>query len=115
MSVEPVPFEPREVERRREILYGTPGTTIYRGGNPVLWIPDDFGSLTESLSYQELEKLMVELKIVGVNRDATADNIEEAFHQLALRYHSDRNPDNSKEAEEGFEELNEVYEILSFR
>jgi len=50
MSVEPIPFEPQEVERRREILYGTPGTVIYRNWNPVLWIPDDFGSLTKNLS-----------------------------------------------------------------
>ena len=62
MSGEPFSFEPQRVEQRREIHYGTPGTTIYRNGKPVLWIPDDFGSLTKSLSYEELEKLMVELK-----------------------------------------------------
>ena len=62
MSVEPIPFEPQRVERQRQILYGTPGTVIYRDGSPVLWIPDDFGSLTENLSYEELEKLMVELR-----------------------------------------------------
>lgn len=61
MSFEPTPFEPR-IERRREILYGTPGTAIYRNGRPVLWVPDDFGSLTKNLSYKDLEALQKELK-----------------------------------------------------
>jgi len=50
-----------EVERRREILYGTPGTVVYRGGKPVLWIPDDFGSLPKMLSPRALEALLEEL------------------------------------------------------
>jgi len=61
MSMEPTPFEPK-VERQREILYGTPGTVIYKGGRPVLWIPDDFGSLTKNLAYKDLEALQKELK-----------------------------------------------------
>ena len=51
----------RNIERRREILYGTPGTVIYRGGRPVLWIPDNFGKLTGELSYKDLEALQKEL------------------------------------------------------
>lgn len=61
MSIEPTPFEPK-VERRREILYGTPGIVIYRDGRPVLWVPDDFGTLTRKLSYQDLEALHKELR-----------------------------------------------------
>ena len=59
--MEPTPFEPK-IERRREILYGTPGTVIYRDGKPVLWVPDDFGSLTRDLSYKDLEALQKEFK-----------------------------------------------------
>jgi len=59
--MEPAPFGPK-VERRREIVYGTPGTVIYKGGKPVLWIPDDFGSLTKNLAYKDLEALQRELK-----------------------------------------------------
>jgi len=55
------PFEPK-IERRREILYGTPGIVIYRDGRPVLWVPDDFGSLTRDLSYKDLEALQEELR-----------------------------------------------------
>ena len=61
MSIESTPFEPK-VERRREILYGTPGTIIYKNDKPVLWIPDDFGSLTRNVSPKDLEALLRELK-----------------------------------------------------
>jgi hypothetical protein len=49
------------IERRREILYGTPGTVIYRDGRPVLWIPDNFGTITSELSSKDLEALHKEL------------------------------------------------------
>jgi hypothetical protein len=55
------PFEPK-IERHREILYGTPGIVIYKDGRPVLWVPDDFGSLTRDLSNKDLEALQKELK-----------------------------------------------------
>jgi len=50
--------------------------------------------------------------ILGVSRDATADDLKKAFRQLALKYHPDRNPDN-KESEEKFKEINEAYSCLS--
>jgi hypothetical protein len=61
MSIKSTPFESK-VERRREILYGTPGIAIYRDSRPVLWVPDDFGSLTRDLSYKDLEALQKELR-----------------------------------------------------
>ena len=61
MSFEQIPFEPN-VERRREMLYGTPGVMIYRDGRPVLWVPDDFGSQTRDLSYKDMEALQRELR-----------------------------------------------------
>lgn len=51
-----------KIERHREILYGTPGVVIYRDGRPVLWVPDDLGSLTRDLSYGDLEALQKELR-----------------------------------------------------
>jgi molecular chaperone DnaJ len=50
--------------------------------------------------------------ILGVNRDASDDEIKKAYRKLAMKYHPDRNPD-SKEAEEKFKEAKEAYEILS--
>jgi hypothetical protein len=60
MSMERIPYEPK-IERHHEILYGTPGVVIYRDGSPVLWVPDNFGSITRNLSYKDLEALQKEL------------------------------------------------------
>jgi len=51
-------------------------------------------------------------KILGVERNASPDEIKKAFRKLALKYHPDRNKDN-KEAEEKFKEINEANEVLS--
>jgi hypothetical protein len=51
-----------KIERRREILYGTPGIVVYRDGQPVLWVPDNIGSVTKELSNRDLEALQKELK-----------------------------------------------------
>lgn len=51
-------------------------------------------------------------KILGVNKSATAAEIKKAYHQLAMKYHPDRNPDN-KEAEAKFKEAAAAYEVLS--
>jgi len=56
-----IPHEPN-IERRREVLYGTPGIVIYRDGKPVLWVPDNIGKVTRDLSYKDLEMLQKELK-----------------------------------------------------
>ena len=50
--------------------------------------------------------------VLGVNRDASDDDIKKAYRKLAMKYHPDRNPD-SKDAEEKFKEAKEAYEILS--
>jgi molecular chaperone DnaJ len=51
-------------------------------------------------------------EILGVARDATPDQIKQAFRRLARKYHPDANPGNP-EAEEKFKEINEAYEVLS--
>lgn len=50
--------------------------------------------------------------ILGLNRDASDEDIKKAYRKLAMKYHPDRNPD-SKDAEEKFKEAKEAYEVLS--
>jgi curved DNA-binding protein len=49
--------------------------------------------------------------VLGVSRDATADQIQQAFRTLARKYHPDVNRDPS--AEDRFKEINEAYHVLS--
>ncbi len=51
-------------------------------------------------------------EILGINRDASEDEIKKAYRKLAMKYHPDRNPD-SKESEDKFKEAKEAYEMLS--
>ncbi|HCT99705.1 MAG TPA: molecular chaperone DnaJ [Methylococcaceae bacterium] len=51
-------------------------------------------------------------EVLGVNRDASEEDIKKAYRKLAMKHHPDRNPDNPK-AEEHFKEAKEAYEILS--
>ena len=50
--------------------------------------------------------------ILGVRRDASAEDIKRAYRQLALRHHPDRNP-GDREAEERFKEAAEAYSVLA--
>ncbi|MFW5838272.1 MAG: DnaJ domain-containing protein, partial [Desulfovibrionaceae bacterium] len=50
-------------------------------------------------------------KILGVDRDASQEEISKAFKKLARKHHPDLNPDNP-EAETRFKEANEAYEVL---
>ncbi len=52
-------------------------------------------------------------EVLGVNRNATDDELKKAYRKLAKKYHPDANPNNKAEAEAKFKEVNEAYENLS--
>jgi len=52
-------------------------------------------------------------EVLGVNKNATDDELKKAYRKLAKKYHPDANQDNKKEAEAKFKEVNEAYENLS--
>jgi curved DNA-binding protein len=51
-------------------------------------------------------------QVLGVPRNATAEEIKRSFRKLARQYHPDVNP-NDKTAEEKFKDINEAYDVLS--
>jgi molecular chaperone DnaJ len=52
-------------------------------------------------------------EILGVSKNASQEEIKNAYRRVAKKYHPDVNPDNKKEAEEKFKEAAEAYEVLS--
>src|SRR4030065_829691 len=65
--------------------------------------PDSGGQFMEYKDYY---------KILGVERNASKEDIKRAYRKLALKTHPDRNPGNPK-AEERFKEINEAHQVLS--
>ena len=49
--------------------------------------------------------------VLGIERDASEEDVKKAFRKLALEFHPDRN--RSEGAEERFKEVNEAYQVLS--
>ncbi|GFT42612.1 dnaJ homolog subfamily B member 6-A [Nephila pilipes] len=48
-----------------------------------------------------------------LSRNATAQEVRQAYRKLALKWHPDKNLDKKEEAERKFKEINEAYEVLS--
>ena len=51
-------------------------------------------------------------KVLGLDKNATPDDIKKAYRKLARKHHPDLNP-NDKEAHKKFQQVNEANEVLS--
>ena len=51
-------------------------------------------------------------EVLGVNRDASDEELKKSYRKLAMKHHPDRNPDNPK-SEAQFKEAKEAYEVLT--
>ena len=51
-------------------------------------------------------------QILGLSKNATADQIKKAYRKLAMQYHPDRNPGKEEWANAKFKEINEAFSVL---
>lgn len=52
-------------------------------------------------------------EVLGLKKPSNEDEIRKAYKKLALKHHPDKNPDDTKGAEERFKEVSEAYAVLS--
>jgi len=61
-------------------------------------------------------KMQVETKnyydALQISKGATDAEIKKAYRKLAMKWHPDKNPDNSEEASKMFQEIGEAYDVL---
>ena len=51
-------------------------------------------------------------EVLGIQKNASKDDVKKAYRKLAIQYHPDKNP-GDKQAEEKFKEATEAYEVLA--
>ncbi|MFA5167543.1 MAG: DnaJ domain-containing protein [Candidatus Omnitrophota bacterium] len=52
-------------------------------------------------------------KALGVSESISADELKKVYRKLAVKYHPDKNPGNTKQSEAKFKEISEAYYVLS--
>ena len=52
-------------------------------------------------------------QILGLSREATADEIKKAYRKLAMKHHPDKAKGDKKQSEEKFKQISEAYAVLS--
>jgi len=51
--------------------------------------------------------------ILNINKDASENDIKDAYKKLARKWHPDKNINNKEEAEKTFKKISEAYQVLS--
>ncbi|XP_008497326.1 dnaJ homolog subfamily B member 8 [Calypte anna] len=52
-------------------------------------------------------------RVLGLQKNASQDEVKKSYYKLALKWHPDKNPRNKEEAEKKFRLISEAYSILS--
>lgn len=58
-------------------------------------------------------KMKCHYEVLSLKREATTSEIKKAYRRLALQWHPDKNLENSQEAKEQFQLVQNAYEVLS--
>ncbi|XP_005108749.1 dnaJ homolog subfamily C member 21 [Aplysia californica] len=58
-------------------------------------------------------KIRCHYEVLGVERDASADDLKKSYRKLALKFHPDKNPANVEEATAQFRTVQQAYEVLT--
>ncbi|XP_060083248.1 dnaJ homolog subfamily C member 21-like [Ylistrum balloti] len=58
-------------------------------------------------------KMKCHYEVLGVERDAGADDLKKSYRKLALKWHPDKNPDNVEECTTQFRLVQQAYDVLS--
>ncbi len=60
-----------------------------------------------------MQKVKDYYEVLGVDKNASTEEIKKAYKKLARKHHPDVNKENQKEAEKKFKEISEAYEVLA--
>ena len=50
--------------------------------------------------------------VLGLDKNASSEDIKRSFKKLAKKWHPDKNPNNPEEATKKFKEVSEAYKVL---
>lgn len=77
----------------------------------LLWQHRDFRINHRTPQMAEIMSKRDYYEVLGVAKNASADDLKKAYRSLAMKHHPDRNPGDAQ-AESTFKEINEAYDIL---
>ncbi|KAL7854019.1 hypothetical protein AOLI_G00208630 [Acnodon oligacanthus] len=66
-----------------------------------------------NMSKSRATRMKCHYEVLGVERDATDDELKKAYRKLALKWHPDKNLENAEEAAEQFKLIQAAYDVLS--